>query len=201
MTDIFYSFGDQIYINLTSHCPCRCTFCVRDNHEGLGSAAQLWHHHEPEWDQIRAAADAVDLSGQKELVFCGYGEPTCALEHLLRLAGYLKEKKPDLRLRLNTNGLSDRINGRPTADELCRVIDRFSVSLNAPNARRYNEICLPRWGEESFAALLDFARQCKENGRPVTFSVVDVISPEEIDQCRALAQDMGIPLRVRCYAE
>ena len=199
MTDIFYSFEGKIYINLTSHCPCRCVFCIRDSHEALGSASELWHPHEPSWEEIAAAVERTDFTGQSELVFCGYGEPTCALEHLTRLSRLLRDKLPGIRLRLNTNGLSDLIHGRPTADELCQVIDRFSISLNAPNAARYNEICRPRWGEESFEAMLAFARQCKDNGRQVAFSVVDVISPEEIEQCRAIARDMGIPLRVRGY--
>ena len=149
--------------------------------------------HEPSWEGDRRRGGAHRLYGQSELVFCGYGEPTCALAHLTRLSRLLRDKLPGIRLRLNTNGLSDLIHGRPTADELCQVIDRFSISLNAPNAARYNEICRPRWGEESFEAMLAFARQCKDNGRQVAFSVVDVISPEEIEQCRAIARDMGIP--------
>ena len=37
----------------------------------------------------------------------------------------------------------------------------------------------------------------KENIGDVAFSVVNVISDEQIERCKSLADEMGIPLRVR----
>ena len=39
----------------------------------------------------------------------------------------------------------------------------------------------------------------KELGIKTGFTVVDVISAEEISECRKLADKLGIPLRVRSY--
>ena len=47
--------------------------------------------------------------------------------------------------------------------------------------------------------MLDFARDMKNMGVQVKFTVVDVITKDEIDRCQQLADSMGIPLRVRAY--
>ena len=28
---ILYPVGEHLYVNLTNHCPCACTFCIRQN--------------------------------------------------------------------------------------------------------------------------------------------------------------------------
>ena len=79
------------------------------------------------------------------------------------------------------------------------MIDSVSISLNAPNASRYNEVTRPSFGEPAFDVMLDFAVKMKELGVKTGFTVVDVISAEEISECRKLADKLGIPLRVRSY--
>ena len=54
------------------------------------------------------------MSQYRQLVFCGYGEPTCRLDDILWLCDEVKKFSP-IDIRLNTNGLSDLINGRHTA--------------------------------------------------------------------------------------
>ena len=104
-----------------------------------------------------------------------------------------------MKLRLNTNGLSDLLNKKPTAKELCGLFDTISISLNAPTAEKYADLCQPSFGEKSFDAILRFAEDCKGTGTQLKFSLVDVISKEDIEACKALAEKMGIPLRVREY--
>ena len=194
---IFYKFEGKMYINLTNGCPCRCVFCLRTNADSIKDNDSLWLEHEPSFEEITAAFEAFDKTGITDAVFCGYGEPTCAYDNLLQAAAYLKEK--GLKLRLNTNGLSDLLNKKPTAKELCKYFDTISISLNAPTAEKYNELCNPSFGEKSFDALLQFARDCKETGVNLKFSLVDVISKEDIAACKVIADRMGIPLRVREY--
>ena len=45
--------------------------------------------------------------------------------------------------------------------------------------------------------MLYFARDCKKYIKEVAFSVVDEISPEEIEESKQLAKKLDIPLRVR----
>ena len=59
----------------------------------------------------------------------------------------------------------------------------------------------PKFGKGSFEALLQFARDCRENGLDTRLTVVDVIGQKAIEQSRALAQSLNVPLRVREYTE
>lgn len=200
MADIVYTFENSVYLNITNACPCRCKFCIRQNGDAVGEAESLWFSkHSPSFDEIRAAIDAFDFTGyQGEIIFCGYGEPTCAYDNLLKACKYIREKL-GLKIRLNTNGLSDLLNKKPTAKEICENVDTVSVSLNQCTAEKYNALCAPAFGEKAFDALLQFAAECKQYGANVKFSVVDVIPQADIAACRTLADRMGIPLRVRNY--
>ena len=131
MADILYAYKDNVYVNLTNKCDCACRFCIRSHHDGVGDADTLWHKVDPTLEEIKAAMDAYDFTGKKELVYCGYGEPTCAMENLIESAKYAKEKY-GLKIRLNTNGLGNLYHKRDIVPELAEVVDAVSVSLNAP---------------------------------------------------------------------
>ena len=113
-TDIIYRYKNQVYFNITNKCPCRCTFCIRNTEDAIGEASNLWFEHEPALEEIYKAIDEFDFSDCNEVVFCGYGEPTMALENLIAVSKYIRERYP-FRIRLNTNGLSDLIHKRSTA--------------------------------------------------------------------------------------
>ncbi len=197
MADIVYTYGNQAYLNITNACPCRCTFCIRNNGDSVGEATTLWFEHSPSIEEIKAEIDAFDFwKYNNSITICGYGEP-CALNNLIESCKYLRNK--GVKIRLNTNGLSDLINKRETAKEICEVIDSVSISLNAPTAEKYNEVTRPSFGEKSFDAMLKFAKKCKEYGIPTKLTVVDVISKEDIEDCQKLCDSIDIPLRVREY--
>ncbi len=75
-----------------------------------------------------------------------------------------------------------------------------NISLNAPDEESYNALCRPQQ-IGAFAATVAFAGQCKEAGVPCLFSVVDCIPPEQLARCRHIAEEAGVPLRVREYIE
>ena len=129
MADIIYTWDGNTYFNLTNKCPCNCAFCIRRKQDAVGEAKRLWFDEEPTFADVKAAIDAHDFSSVKGAVFCGYGEPTNAYDLLIKTAKYLKSLYPDIKLRINTNGLSDLINNKPTAAEICSVIDVVSVVL------------------------------------------------------------------------
>ena len=177
-TDIIYRYKNQVYFNITNKCPCRCTFCIRNTEEAI---------------------DEFDFSDCNEVVFCGYGEPTMALENLIAVSKYIRERYP-FRIRLNTNGLSDLIHKRSTAKEICQAVDSISISLNMPDAASYNEVVRPAYGEKSFDAMLKFARDCKQYLDDVRFTVVDVFGEVKVVQSKILAAQNGIPLSVIKYS-
>lgn len=201
MADIVYTFEGHAYLNITNACPCRCEFCIRKNGDSVGDADTLWFEgHSPSLDEIKAAIDEFDFSTvADEIIFCGYGEPTCAYNNLIESAKYLRTKLPGCKLRINTNGLSDLINKKPTAKEICSLFDIVSVSLNAPTAEKYDALCHSAFGLDALPAIIKFASECRDEGVKVKFSVVDVISKEDIAACQSIADSCSIELRVRNY--
>mgnify|MGYP000680823788 CR=1 FL=1 len=195
---IFYRYGGGLYVNVTNRCPCDCVFCIRQNGESVGDADSLWLEHEPGVEEIISDFEKADKEGCSEVVFCGYGEPLERLDTVLEVCKFIR-RNSDLKIRINTNGLSDLINGRPTAWLLEGLVDTVSISLNASNAKEYVRLTRPVYGEKAFEAMLNFARDCKNYVPNVVLTVVDVIPEEEIEACRRLAREMGIPLRVRAY--
>ena len=194
---ILYRYGNTYYINMTNRCPCRCVFCVRNSTPRLGDADSLWLDHEPTVDEIIEAIREVDISSSREIVFCGYGEPTERFDDLKECARRIKEEfgKP---VRLDTNGLGNLINGRDIVPEMEGLIDSVSISLNAPNEEEYLEVTKSRFGPGSYEAVLDFIKECRQRINGVTVSVVGgSISPESEEECSRMARQMNVAFRVR----
>lgn len=199
MSDIIYNLEGGTYFNITNKCPCNCAFCIRKKGDAVGSAKRLWFDKEPTFEEIKRAIDNYDFSGVNEAVFCGYGEPTNALDNLIKTAEYVKSLYPEIRFRVNTNGLSDLINKRPTAKEICRVIDVISVSLNETDSEKYDRITRNIFKGRAFDAMLKFTRECVECGNEVHMTVVDVISDGEIEKSRKICEEIGAKFIVRSF--
>ncbi|MBQ3138023.1 MAG: TIGR04100 family radical SAM protein [Ruminococcus sp.] len=198
---ISYEVGNNLYLNLTNQCPCACTFCIRNNSDGAYGSDPLWLEHEPSMEEIRADLSKRDISAYNEVIFCGFGEPTCRLDALLETAKWLKNACTDVKLRLNTNGLGDLVNNRPIAEELCDIIDTISVSLNAGTKEEYIKVTRPKY-ENAWEAMQKFTADCVNTGKSqIVMSVVDVIPPEQIEASRQVAESLGATLRVRTYDE
>ena len=189
---ITYRVRNGIYVNLTNRCPCACTFCLRRNGPGVYGSDPLWLAREPTVAEVEASLDGWDLASFDEVVFCGYGEPTERLGDLLAVAAYLKAKLPTLRIRVNTNGLSDLINGRETAPEFAGKVDCLSISLNTDDPAEYLAVCRPKFGAAAKGSVPDVVMTVV--GEPVT-------SPEKQARCRAICDRLGVRLRVRPYED
>lgn len=193
-----YALDGNLYVNLTNKCSNGCSFCVR-NERASYFGNYLWlRHGDPTAEKVMAAINGMgDLKRFKELVFCGFGEPTYKTAEMLAVADYAHEK--GLPTRLNTNGQGNLINKRDIVPELKGKIDKINISLNASSAEKYKPICRSMFGEAGYTAILDFARLCRRNGIECWFSVVDVVGEDEVAACKRVADGIGVPLRVRKY--
>ena len=201
MMTITYANGSSIYINITNRCPCACVFCLRKNKDHVFNSDSLWLEREPTVKEICDSVDGWDLSKYSEIVFCGYGEPTERLDALLEVASYIKTKEK-IKVRINTNGLADLICKEKTAHRLKGPIDAVSISLNATNKEDYLRLVRPKFGIESYDAMLSFAKDCTEYVPEVILTVVDVVtSKEEQVLSRIICESIGATLRVRPYEE
>ncbi|MBR2715944.1 MAG: TIGR04100 family radical SAM protein [Ruminococcus sp.] len=196
---ITYPVTTGLYVNITNRCPCACTFCVRNKKDHVFESDSLWLEREPTVQEICDSLDTWDLAKYEEVVFCGFGEPTERLYDLLEVAKYIKSKS-DIRIRINTNGLADLIWKKSTAPKLKGLIDAVSISLNATNKEDYLEVVRPKFGIESFDAMLQFTKDCTEYVPSVMMTVVDVVTTkEEQEKCREICESVGAIFRVRPY--
>jgi len=198
---ITYPVKSGLYVNLTNRCPCACVFCLRQNAPGIFGSDSLWLEREPTVDEIIASIESRSLDDFTELVFCGYGEPTERLDDLLAVARHVKSIRPGMHVRVNTNGLSDLIHDEPTAAKLKGLVDTVSISLNTPDPEEYLKMCRPKFGLESWQAMLDFAKSCREYVPNVVMTIVDapVTTPEIQEKCKAITDSLGVRLRIRPY--
>ena len=201
MMTLTYAAGSAIYVNMTNRCPCACTFCLRHNKDHVFDSDSLWLDREPTVNEVCESLDSWDLSKYSEIVFCGYGEPTERLYDLLEVSKYIRSKS-DIKIRINTNGLADLICNESTAQKLKGLIDTVSISLNATSKEEYLKVVRPKFGIDSYDAMLKFANDCTRYVPSVIMTVVDVVTTKEEQQlCRKIAESVGATLRIRPYVE
>lgn len=193
-----YTLDGNLYVNLTNKCSNGCDFCVRNERTSY-YGNYLWiRHGDPTVEKVIAAAKGFGaLTRFKEVVFCGFGEPTYKLAEMLALCDFFHEK--GLKTRLNTNGQGNLINKRDIVPELKGKIDFVNISLNASCYEKYQAICRSQYKEAGFENVVEFGKLCRRNGIDCRFSIVDCIGEDEVEACKRLAQSVNVPLYVRNY--
>lgn len=143
----------------------------------------------------------------KEVVFCGYGEPTMRLDVLLFVAQTLKgwmaqAKYPPFKIRLNTNGLGNLINHRDIVPALVKVVDRVNISLNAQDEKTWRELVRPEPEyQEGYEDVVEFIRLCVQAGFDrVVVSCVDKTGADA-EAVRQIAQEVGAEFYLRSFLD
>lgn len=199
--EILYQVHSGLYVNLTNQCSSACTFCLRQTMDRIGKSDSLWLTREPTAQEVIKEFEKWDLSQFTEIVFCGFGEPTCALPVLLEVARWLKAHT-GLPIRVNTNGQGSLIAGRDISGELAACVDTVSVSLNHPDPEAYQALVRSRFGAEAFPGMLEFAKRCVKAGIHVVMTTVDTtITHEEEERCRNICQEIGADYRIRPWED
>ena len=194
---ITYEYEGALYVNLTNKCNCNCEFCLRHGKAqgSIYTEDSLWLEREPTRQEALDSFLSRDIPAYREIVFCGFGEPTERLDALLQTAAYVKQNGG--RVRINTNGHASLIAAYDVTPRIEGLVDVLSISLNASNAQEYQRQCNCRYGEQGFDAMLDFAVKAKRYVPQVIFSIMDVLPPQEQAACKKLCADLGVPLRIR----
>ena len=195
-----YTLDGNLYVNLTNKCSNACDFCVRNERTSYYGNYLWLKNGDPTAEKVMAVANGYgDLTRFKEVVFCGFGEPTYRLAEMVALCDYFHEK--GLKTRLNTNGQGNLINKRDITPDLKGKIDFVNISLNASCYEKYQPICRSQYREAGFESMIEFAKLCRRNGIDCRFSIVDCIGEEEVQACKYLAESVKIPLYVRKYIQ
>lgn len=201
MNTILYEVHNNLYVNLTNKCPCACTFCLRQTRDHMENSGSLWLEHTPELAEVLEEFEKFDMDKYEEVVFCGFGEPTEALDVLLETAKYIKEKyqKP---VRINTNGLGELVNKKEIAPLFEGLIHTVSISLNTPDEEEYMKLVRPKFGEGSFQAMLDFAEKCTHYvPKVVMTTVATTLTEEQEERCARICREIGAVYRIRPWED
>ncbi len=188
-----YKLKDSLYINVTNRCNADCVFCDRKGDAVIsGYNLKMKKSEEPE------AAEYIKLIGDpkkyKEIVFCGYGEPTIRWDVVKEISKYVKENGGNT--RLNTDGHGNHINKKDITPELEGLIDIVSISLNSTDPEQYGK--LMRVSPEMHAEMLDFAKKAKKYSRVV----MSIVGLDEVDKEKAkdlVVNSLGVEFREREY--
>lgn len=189
---VSYTIGDRLYLNITDRCTLRCAFCPKHQGSHRVHEYDLSLDHRPSQAEIIAAID--DPAAYREVVFCGFGEPTLRLKVLLETARYIRRRGG--RVRVNTDGLANLVHRRDVLPELATCVDALSVSLNAQDAETYERHCQPAL-PGSHAAVLDFLERAPRWVGDVTATAIDGLAGVDIAACERLARERGVAFRRR----
>lgn len=197
--NLVYLLGGKIYINLTNKCTNECVFCIRSLKDNV-CGANLWLKNDSVTAEEVINQINVIKKDEKEIIFCGYGEPTLKLDVLKSVAKYIKENFNGIKVRLNTNGHANVIHKRNIIPGLVGLIDEISISLNAPTEELYKELAQPNLVcENVLDEVKDFIKKSVEAGIDTTASVVEGYKNYDINvkECEKIAQNLGAKFRVR----
>lgn len=165
---ITYMIRNSLYLNLTLRCDADCIFCDRKG-EAMVKGHNLHIGKEPSAQEL--IGEIGDPKRFKEIVFCGYGEPTIRLDVVRQVAEYVK--KNGGATRLDTDGHGNVINHRHILPELKGLIDSISISLNSTDPDEYRKLMGTPNGKQ-WESMLEFAKEAKDYIPKLYMSVVGV---------------------------
>jgi len=194
---VVYWLGERLYLNVTNRCPNRCYFCIRNFAEGVGGFNLRLKKEPSVLEVIRALEEVINRRVWKEVVFCGFGEPTERLDCILEVSRWLK-RYFRIPVRLDTNGQGCLLNeGRDVIRELREAgFDRVSVSLNAHDEETYNAICRPVL-KNAYKGVIRFIEEAA--GLFETEVTAVDIPQVDLTKVREIAESLGASFRKRRY--
>lgn len=188
-----YQIGNSLYINVTNRCNADCVFCDRKGEASVsGYSLKMKKSEEPDAEVY--INEIGDPKQYKEIVFCGYGEPTIRWEVVKQVAKYVKENGGNT--RINTDGHGNYINKRDITPEMDGLIDTVSISLNSVNPQQYAE--LMRVDPKMHKEMIEFAKKAKEHTN-VVLSIVGIPEVDTEEAKRFVTEEIGVNFREREY--
>ena len=188
---IAYQIKDSLYLNLTLRCDSDCIFCDRKG-EAMVKGHNLHIETEPSAEEL--IGKIGDPKKYKEIVFCGYGEPTIKLDVLMQVAHFVKDSGG--RTRLDTDGHGNVINHRNILTELQGLIDAISVSLNSTDPAEYQRL-MGTSNDKQWDTTIDFAKEAK-NYVPEVYMTMVGLDGIDVEKTKKFVEEViGAKFRYR----
>lgn len=210
MTGITYTLGRALYVALTN----RSNACTLIASRGPGFIVPPASGFAPLQNDpgapevIEEVLKALDsASAPSELCFAGVGEPLLRLRTLQEVAAGIKAQKPDLRMRINTNGLMPSSEAAGVAAQLKKCgVSAACVALASSDAAQYETLMQPEKLRYSpvmelplgLKEVTAFTKACVETGLEVECTAVEAPGVD-IEAARLLAESLGASFRARTW--
>lgn len=152
---------------------------------------------EPSIDKVKKAIKKeISLHNSlKEIVFCGYGEPLLRWQAVKKISSWIKQNYPQIKIRVNTNGLAAAYAKVNICRELAGVIDSISVSLNAHDERTYQKLHKTSI-KQPFKKIINFIKQAKKYMPEVIITTIS--HPQiKIDKVKSIAEKLKVKFKLR----
>ncbi|MHB2025020.1 MAG: TatD family nuclease-associated radical SAM protein [Elusimicrobiota bacterium] len=196
-----YFYKDGLYLNVTNRCPTTCAFCVKREWKWRYRGWDLRLRREPSVAQLCRSAEQMTMGvAVREIVFCGYGEPTYRLDAIAAVGQVIAQIQPGVSRRLNTVGLGSAIWSCDIVPLLKRHLDVVSISLNAACAEHWRLVHRPRprYHQDGFNAVLDFIARCSKSRLRTIVTAVEKVT-DDMEATERLARSLGAEFRPRPY--
>ena len=199
--EIIYKIRNTAYVNVTRGCTSACVFCPRTRESGLAvKGHNLAVSHEPTVEETKTALE-VFRGDCDEICFCGFGEPLLRLDFVIAVASYCKERFRGIPIRIDTNGHGNLIHKRNILPELAGMIDRMSISLNAPDAESYRKIVQPEFEGDVFEEVKAFIREAKKHIPLITVTCLNYPGIDTEKVRHIAEEELSVQFRLRIYDE
>ena len=205
---VVYEYNNNLYVNITNRCPNRCVFCIKFKWGMMYRGYNLKLEKEPSpSDVISMIDDMFKKRSYSEIVFCGYGEPLMRWDCVREICQSIRSGKcssvdKNIKIRINTNGMGNIINGRNILPEMEGIVDSLNISLNSVNREKWYEIMMPHreFEKGSFEDVVNFVIEAKKYVKEVVITAVD-LRGVDVDEVRRFANSIGVGFRLRPYLE
>ena len=132
MNNYVYILDGKAYVNLTNKCDNACEFCIRNSGDGVADTP-LWLDTEPTADDVEKAFDGLrSRLTSDEVVFCGFGEPTAALDPIAE--SWFYEKYHQISAGKTSVFISHRLASTSFCDRIL-LIENGQVSEEGTHAQ------------------------------------------------------------------
>ncbi|MCS7152197.1 MAG: TatD family nuclease-associated radical SAM protein [Endomicrobia bacterium] len=199
MGNIAYLYKDNLYLNITNKCCVRCSYCIKYRWNKLFRGYNLGLNGEPTVEEVKKELKRFLNSNVKikEIVFCGYGEPLLRYNVVKEISLWVKNKFPQYKIRVNTNGLASAYTKVNICKELSGIIDSICISLNAHNEEVYLRLHKTSI-KHPFRAIINFIKQAIKYIPVVTVTAIK--HPlVDIAKVKKITEKLGVRFRTRRY--
>ncbi len=196
---IVYKYKNNLYLNITNRCPVVCLYCIKYKWKMFFRGYNLGLKKEPSIKEVikNLSKKLKEEKGIKEVVFCGYGEPLMRLNVVKKLSMWIKKNYPNIKVRVNTNGLAEAYNKINVCKKLNGLVDAISISLNAHSETVYRSLHKTKI-KEPFKKIIDFIKKAK---RYIPEVIITTICHPKIDveKVRKIAKKIDVKFKRRKY--